>query len=227
MKKTILTAFGALLLTMGAPTHATELDAIQTAITSSSYTGVEDYTLSFTMTGISSATGGNVFYLVNDNTWAIFMQVGQYAGFNVPSTNGDLTKLPTDPSDPSTNSWDWKTSSSTTSTEPTEFTVTSTDAEGWFIQGDSMSFGSLNNYQLTIEGKNEQNETILTFSNSGGTHTVTVNVATYLNATGFSLASSNSSTTIGVSGVTFSVPEPATATLSLLALAGLAARRRR
>ncbi|MGN0865600.1 MAG: PEP-CTERM sorting domain-containing protein [Akkermansia sp.] len=237
MKKTILTAFGALLLTMGAPTHATELDAIQTAITSSSYTGTESYVLSFEV----KADGGTldtytILTLKKGTTeagnWGLYTQIGNFLAFDVGTAGGSFNKV-------------WDTSGSWDSA-PSTFDNISTSTEGWFMRAGSAdnSQNALTGYTITIAGNatsttaegNVLGTTTITFSKEidSVTRQVTVNMTEYLNAQDFQLGTATNTDgtpKVAVNGnsvVSFTVvPEPATATLSLLALAGLAARRRR
>ena len=81
---------------------------------------------------------------------------------------------------------------------------------------------------LTINCNGQSTTVSMKFN---GSITSTINLTDVcLDLTDIELSSSTvslASGTLALNGTTYTIPEPATATLSLLALAGLAARRRR
>ena len=199
------------------------------AITLTNYTAGDDYTLTYTLgtlgwdntsIGYSSPlylvlTGGDTS-AANDN-WGLFTQAGQYLAFDTTSTNdrGGLTT--------SANSY---TSSNTT----TATGSLAQGTEGWFY-----TFGNSTNNQVGMT---------VTLSRADGVDSVVINKGTTAIANftitgdtpldaskfvfdGFNVNWRSYAATFTANGTTVIIPEPATATLSLLALVGLAARRRR
>ena len=179
------------------------------AITLSQYQYGMDYTLSFTLgSSITSSHGGTVLTLAQNNvgtaTWVLFSQQGRYVGLdngNDGVANGLVDGYAT----------------------VYTYDNISTGADGWFM--DSGSNDGIAGYTVTITGDAAKETTVLTFAKSGK-DTVTLNFNKLLDASHFNIGEKASASNVSFT-VTPTVPEPTTATLSLLALCGLAARRRR
>ncbi len=208
-----------------------------TAISATSYVAGNDYTLTFTLgawpsvTGDYASIGYNSGFLIQlTENWGLFTQAGQYLAFDDSTTN-DRPGL--------------------TTSDKTYTSSNTTTATGSLAQGTEGWFYTWNN------GTNQQNDTTFVISRSEGVDTITISkgnnsIANFtitgdspLNAAFYSIPDfyeSNrgddagksfgfnvKSATFAANGTisTLTVPEPATATLSLLALCGLAARRRR
>lgn len=198
------------------------------AISATGYTAGDDYTFTVTLGSWPSAAGSvgyrSGFILQMKDDWGLFTQAGQYLAFDVSSTNdrGNLTT--------STGSY-----ASSNTSEATGSLAQGT--EGWFYT-----------YGTTA---NRHAGTVITVSRSSGVDTVaisqgettianfTITGATPLDASAYSIPNiytddkgasfgfNFQTASFTANGITKETPEPATTTLSLLALAGLAARRRR
>ena len=200
------------------------------AITDTSYSVGDDYTLTFTLGSFDAtdpASYGGTFLTMGDN-WGLYTQGWQYLAFD-NSNSEDRSNLTT------------SAGTYTSSNTQTATGSVAQGAEGWF-------------YNLGVDGAQEN--TTVTVSRLNGTDTVSIQkgetqIASFtitgnsaLDAAGFCLNPVRQSTGTGnptgvnIQAATFSangvernialpIPEPTTATLSLLALAGLAARRRR
>ena len=202
------------------------------AITDTSYSVGNDYTLTFTLGSFAASDPGSFggTFLTLGANWGLYTQGWQYLAFD-DSTTPDRAGLTT------------SAGSYTSSNTQTATGSVAQGAEGWF-------------YNLGGPGKQE-NITV-TVSRLNGTDTVSIQkgetqIASFtitsdpdsaLDAAGFCLnpvrqsTGNGNPTGVNIQAATFSsngvernialpIPEPTTATLSLLALAGLAARRRR
>ena len=218
MKKTLIALMALAGIACGAVTDytGTELNTwLQEAL---EHRNGSKYTLTFTIADdFGDGNGSNLFQLSTD--WAIREQVGRYVGFTIVPTgdssiSGNYVSRLANADD--RENWD-------------ETTVIDTDTagySGWFYEG-------ANNNAI-------QGATITIYSGDGDTRitletsdqTVTLQRSTFYEPDEnfkFGCPSSEvfKSASITFDSGTYSIPEPATATLSLLALAGLAARRRR
>ncbi len=197
MKKTIIA-----LMALAGVAAATPAEDVTNAILSSGYQAGDAFTLTFTIdnTSFDGYTTAPVVTLAP--SWNINSQAGTYLGFSDTnnSVDGGLT------------------TSEASYTSGNTYEVLGTinvGAEGWFYQ-----VNGLNTLTFTIT------ESTLTMT-KGSSDVATLEIAGGLTASNVVLGSHIT----GISGLSFTttpaVPEPTTATLSLLALAGLASRRRR
>ena len=235
MKKTIVA-----LLALSGVTFASDYtysdfnDWYETAIEAASYTAGDDYSLTFTLGAwpleVDSDAGkvdyrsGMIITLTSSENWGLFTQAGQYLAFDHSGT-GDRSGLVTTT----------KTYGSGNTTEATGSFAQGT--EGWFY-----SLGGAGNQEgvtFTIARENATDTITITkgttkIANFTITGDSALDAATYVipsihRYNGKDFGFGIQSATFTANGVTsdIAVPEPTTATLSLLALAGLAARRRR
>ena len=179
------------------------------ALTAAGYEYGMDYTLSFTLgSSITGSHGGLVFVLDKSNadviSWTLFSQQGQYIGID-SGNNGVSSGLVSNYG--SVYSYD----------------DISVGTDGWFMN--SGSHDGIAGYTVTITGNAKADTTVLTFEKAGK-NTVTMNINSMLDANDFNIGEKISASNVSFTA-TAPIPEPTTATLSLLALAGLAARRRR
>ena len=240
MKKTIIA-----LLTLSGVAFAADFtnDEFGTwytnAISDTLYQAGDDYTLTFTLGAWPQATdsdAGNVGYrsgmiitLTSAKNWGLFTQAGQYLAFDNSGTNdrGNLV----------TSSGTYASSNTSEATGSVAKGV-----EGWFY-----SLGSTGNQEgvtFTIARANLVDTITITkgavkIANFTITGDSALDASTYEmpdiytnneKSFGFDVKSATftaNGVTRDISTPTPAVPEPTTATLSLLALAGLAARRRR
>ena len=226
MKKTLI-ALMALAGVASATEYTDEFfnEWYQEVVISTGYTQGMDYSLSLTLGEYDkSCHSGGVGYhsgiLLDlstgesaNSTWGIFTQAGQYLAFDDNGTN-DRPGLTTVEG----------TSYASSNTSTATGTVNQ-GTEGWFY---------------SLGGANKQVGVTITVSRTDGVDSVVINKGD-LNIANFTIAGTDALNaaeyTLNRFGVTDAIfvanghgmliPEPATATLSLLALAGLAARRRR
>ncbi len=224
--------------------HGSLTTDLTNAITASSYTAGNDFTMSVqlqfwlsTATRQTSLTLGDAFHIVAQKTgsWS-----NVYLGFTPSSTNG---------TDPGAINLTRSTSDKTDS-----YTFTATEAakgpDGWITRAANtvnedtgeVKWGQTQTWQflgstLTLTYTAETQTTVLDFDfttivndDENQIYRPTDRDHLIVTVKGIELDANDISFASNVTGrnVTFSsVPEPTTATLSLLALAGLAARRRR
>ena len=203
-----------------------EQNPFSEALTAANYKYGMDYTLTFNITSCNLAgdNSGIVLTLAKgegNEVWELYSQSGRYIGldyYDGVSVNPDQY----------------------TSIAPAQgvaaglvngyagiYTYDDIDVntDGWFL--DSEAANGIKDYTISITGNYAADTTVLTFAKAGK-NTVTVNVTSMLDANDFNIG-----TQLNVGSVAFTatgtpaIPEPATATLSLLALCGLASRRRR
>ncbi|MGN0865820.1 MAG: PEP-CTERM sorting domain-containing protein [Akkermansia sp.] len=232
MKRTLMTlmALAGVVTTAEATTEYTNVEFnnwFASAISATGYRAGDDYTFTVTLGSWPSAAGSvgyrSGFILQMTDDWGLFTQAGEYLAFDASSTN-DRDGLTT-----SAGSY-----ASTNTSEATGSLAQGT--EGWFY-----TYGAANRHAGTV----------ITVSRSSGVDTVAISQGEtaianftitgdapldasaysipniYTNDAGESFGFNIQTASFTANGITKETPEPATATLSLLALAGLAARRRR
>lgn len=196
-----------------------ELNAsLQNALTSSVYQLGDQYTLTFTLKLGSSVTGG--YLKIADDVYFIGQQ-SMFSGINVQPSNSNVSWAPS------------VTPVTEGGIKTTTVVTTSETNSMWFSldqNGNSNTGKGLNNAVLTLSYDGA--DTMLKIDYSGAQYNKDlVNEFVWQNisfdAKNIEFMSSVNGSEFGSFTVTKAVPEPATGTLSLLALAGLCARRRR
>ena len=235
MKKTLITLLALCGVAAAEDYHGSLNTDLTKAITASGYTAGDDFTMSVQLqywlsnaTRQTSLTLGDTFHIVAQKTgsWS-----NVYLGFTPSSTNG------TDPGAINL------TRSKSGKIDSYSFTATEsvTGPDGWITRaGDTVS-GSTQTWQflgstLTLTYTAETQTTVLDFDFTTIVDDAQNSISRptdrdhlIVTVKGIEMDAKDISFADNVTGrnVAFTVPEPTTATLSLLALAGLAARRRR
>ena len=236
MKKTIITLLALAGVAAAEDYHGSLNTDLTKAITSSGYTAGDDFTMSVQLqywlsnaTRQTSLTLGDTFHIVAQKTgsWS-----NVYLGFTPSSTNG---------TDPGAINLTRNTSGKIDSYS---FTATEsvTGPDGWITRAGDTVGGATQTWQflgstLTLTYTAETQTTVLDFDfttivddTQNQIYRPTNRDHLIVTVKGIEMDANDISFANDVTGrnVAFAVvPEPTTATLSLLALAGLAARRRR
>lgn len=191
-----------------------------------SHRGGSRYTLTFTLSDTFADGGATALFQLSSD-WVIKEQHGTYVGLTIVdgSIDGDYASRKN--SDDGRAGWD---SSTIIDTDTTLATGTNVDKyEGWFYQGADGT--ALRGATFTIASAD--NNTTITLQTADQTITLQRNAFYNPNDDnvcefrGTANKIFKSASVEFDNNVIYSIPEPATATLSLLALAGLCARRRR
>ena len=193
-----------------------------TALDEANYEYGMDYTLTFNFESCNIGGSNSAIVLTlakgeGGSVWELYSQTGRYIGLDYydGSSTGDKNKAAQGVAGGLVNGYD----------KIYTYNDIDVNTDGWFL--DSGNDNGIAGYTISITGNYAADTTVLTFAKAGK-NTVTVNVTSMLDANDFNIG-----TRLTVSNVVFTatgapaIPEPATATLSLLALAGLASRRRR
>ena len=246
MKKTIITFLAICGVAAAAENyHGSLTSDLTSAITASGYTAGDDFTMSVQLqywmdnsdTRQTSLTLGDTFHIVSQKigSWS-----NVYLGFTPSSTNG---------TDPGAVNLTRSTSGNTDSYTFTA-TATATGPDGWITRAANtvnaetgeVTWGATQTWQflgatLTLSYTAETKTSVLDFDfttiendAANGIARPTDRDNLIVTVKGIEIDANDISFASDVTGrnVSFAVvPEPTTATLSLLALAGLAARRRR
>ena len=196
--------------------------------------GNSRYTLTFTLSDDYAFTDdgdyGTIF-TINSNGWKIIHQQTKYVAL-ATSTVGDYR--PSDSYlcrfDATLNYIDMDASPVFDSGTKVPTGETVTQYAGWVYEyADSVNMNQIAGSTFTITGTT--GSSIVSFTTADGTRTIELQRDGFIDPDGLAFAYSNGaafkSASITFDSGTYTIPEPATATLSLLALAGLCARRRR
>ena len=224
MKKTLIALLALAGMACGATTEPTPntgaalsswLDVVAAEVTDG-----KQYTLTFVIGDTWQTDSGNIFSI--NNNWHIYQQAGQYVGLSEGSSS------------PSGNYTSLNTTTNITIDMDTAGAGETSDYSGWVY--DTGVYGDgLDGMTFTIHSSSARG-TVITLESGSITIELQRNGHTGITNLDFSNADlpiasasveSDGTTWTYTPPVTPGVPEPATATLSLLALAGLAARRRR
>ena len=170
---------------------------------SKQYTLGQDYTLTFTLGSSLTGSDSGSILILDTNNWGVSSQQGRYVGMDngANGVDGSFDKYQTK-------------------------TAFSTDekTEGWFI--DYSSNNAINGITIKVQGiaatPTLDASTVLTFTKASKPD-VTMTINQLLDFNGINIGTHMTATDISFT----TVPEPTTGTLSLLALAGLCARRRK
>lgn len=223
MKKALITLI-ALAGVASAETTAYVNNELKNAITLSGYNTGDAFAMTFTITGHDSYGNNGVGNIITlDDSLYLMTQLGNFVGINTVSASNVSVEnlkdsLTTDPSEKV------HTLTMTGKATPAWLSYAS-DASG------TQAYG-IKNATFTISTDGTDSIVFIDYDGENEYSTKLVMTGYVLNANkltlsedGYNLAISDSTFVAG--GNTYLIPEPATATLSLLALAGLAARRRR
>ena len=228
MKKTLIALMARASVSYGY-TYSEANDWLQDALVDD----ITSYTITFTIADDWTKAYGDVIFAFGDN-WNLRHEVGRYMGFGDDAINGD----------PYTS----RNGTNASYTIDMDTLDTNGKYEGWFFDGNNGNNGNgLKGITIQIDGDSTTG-TAVTLTAPGKTIKLTRDTYFAPTTDGNFGFSNNDATLRGTdflkdaeitytaNGVKYtaaypnapvSVPEPATATLSLLALAGLAARRRR
>ena len=221
MKKTLiaLMALASSAFALEPVTQALTFENFNSTLTQISTWNATEYTLTLTITGTDFNTGHNskaINILTLGDNRGIFTQAGQYIAIR-NDTSTETTWL------------------SPTETDGTTFTWISDDTENlvhsWVSKTPEGGNGSPGVAGMTITLDVDTTGSVITLGMTNGTTSIietgyVVKLADVKLIDGSAEGNNQGVTGISNASITY-IPEPATATLSLLALAGLAARRRR
>ena len=227
MKKTLITLL-ALTSVASADYTGAQLDSWLTEVLD--YRDNSAYTLTFSLSdGFNVTDGWGILLTLNSNNWVLLHQEGRYVGLgesgarpsdsyatreNAEVDYIDMDEVPVTTVDPETQE---------------ETTTTQADYNGWIYDSETYKTG-LAGYTFTVYGSSGSSIISVTLPGENG-RTMQFQRNGFINPTGLDFGYENAAifktASITYDHGTHTVPEPATATLSLLALMGLAARRRR
>lgn len=202
-------------ITLSGTTAADFNTSLAAALETLEYAKGTAYELTFSVGNVMSVndnnnTGGALFTL-GDNYY-IICQEGKYAAINTTASNKELGAA--------------TPSSSTASPAVHNFSGTFGSFTGWVSLNSSKTTKDVNypivdtTFTITYNGT----DSIITMDFAGSAYDAVIKYAGYeIDATKLAAGVNQGN----ISGTFKTIPEPTTATLSLLALAGLAARRRR
>ncbi len=217
MKKTLiaLMALASSAFALDPVTQALTLENFNSTLTQISTWNATDYTLTLTIDGADYDGYGSGFMVKFADDWGVFTQASSYVAMENTGTNDRGWVTPT-------------------TTEGTTFTWTATDEtklDSWVSKTPTGGNGQPGVAGMTITLDVDTTGSVITLGMTNGTTSIietgyVVKLADVKLLDGSATGSNQGVTGISNASITY-IPEPATATLSLLALAGLAARRRR
>ena len=217
MKKTLiaLMALANSAFALDPVTQALTFENFNSTLTQISTWNATDYTLTLTIDRTDFDDYGSGFMVKFADDWGVFTQTGRYVAMDYTGTADRLWVAPT-------------------TTEGTTFTWTATDEtklDSWVSKSDTGANASPGVAGMTITLDVDTTGSVITLGMTNGTTSVietgyVVKLADVKLIDGSAAGANQGVTGISNASITY-IPEPATATLSLLALAGLAARRRR
>ena len=219
MKKTLI-ALMALAGVVSAKTiTGAQLDTnIDGVLSSIAYEKGDEFTLTYTVADCGYYDATSIITLASD--WHIVVQQDQYVGLHTASGGPGYSYATRYDSTINTIDYDNDFVLDHGEGHP----VTTTKKTGWVVD---LGSNGADGMSLTITSSS----TGTTIGMSKGTREITITSATILDLAAIDMANNikinTTNATLSVGGTTYAIPEPATATLSLLALAGLCARRRR
>ena len=199
-----------------ADTAAEAQSTLESLISASEYITGESFTFSVTL---DDASNGSTYCITLGGGYGVFIHQQKY--FSLSNSTGNAA---------------WYNSSVTVNEDGTatsleidapsstwfSYTIGNKTDEGYQI---SQAWENIDGATVTIGYDSKETETTITFAKDGVSNSLVVGNYS-LNASDIAISDSPSFTNVSFT-YTPAVPEPTTATLSLLALAGLAARRRR
>ena len=217
MKKTLiaLVALASSAFALDPVTQALTIQDFNSTLTQISTWNATDYTLTFTIDGVDFDGYTSNFMVKFADDWGVFSQAGSYVAMDYTGTNDRTWVAPT-------------------TTEGTTFTWTATDEtklDSWVSKSATGANASPGVAGMTITLDVDTTGSVITLGMTNGTTSIietgyVVKLADVKLIDGSAAGANQGVTGISNASITY-IPEPATATLSLLALAGLAARRRR
>ena len=217
MKKTLiaLMALTSSAFAMDPVTQALTLENFNSTLTQISTWNATEYTLTLTIGGVDFDGYTSDFMVKFADDWGVLTQAGSYVAMDYTGTNDRTWVAPT-------------------TTEGTTFTWTATDEtklDSWVSKSTTGENAAPGVNGMTITLDVDTTGSVITLGMTNGTTSIietgyVVKLADVKLIDGSADGANQGVTGISNASITY-VPEPATATLSLLALADLAARRRR
>ena len=163
------------------------------------YAQMADYELAITLNALNYTNDSN-FLIKTDSAVHLFTQMGRYVGVENSGSGGVDGNL---------------------GYGKTSYDIEAGVTEGWFL--DLSKQNAIQGMTITFEGNYADKSTTITLSKAD-MNSITLNVNAFINPEKIAL----NTTKVTSAAHTYSnVPEPTTGSLSLLALAGLCARRRK
>ena len=219
MKKTLiaLMALASSALALDPVTQALTFEDFNTTLTQISTWKATEYTLTLTIDSTDYDDYGSGFMVKLADNWGVFTQAGKYIAMDNTDTND--------------RSW---VTATTVSEDKTVYTWTAADEaklDSWVSKDTAGNNAQPGVNGMTVTLDVTKTGSTITLGMINGTTSIIetgyiVNLADVKLVDGTGGGNNQGVTAISNASITY-IPEPATATLSLLALAGLAARRRR
>ena len=219
MKKTLiaLMALASSALALDPVTQTLTFEDFNTTLTQISTWKATEYTLTLTIDSTDYDNYGSGFMVKLADNWGVFTQAAQYIAMDNTDTND--------------RAW---VNATTVSEDKTVYTWTAADEaklDSWVSKNTDGGNANPGVNGMTVTLDVTKTGSTITLGMINGTTSIIetgyiVNLADVKLVDGTASGDNQGVTAISNASITY-IPEPATATLSLLALAGLAARRRR